>query len=127
MSISVIHDRFGAARLRILENGNVTNFVGQHVGFIKNDCVYNYTGLQVGWYEGGILRDLNGNTVGFNDTPTDNPRPLLPLRQLSPHASLNQLAPLKPLTELRHLKPLKSFGWSHLEPEQLFFSKGHYG
>ncbi len=125
--IEVIYDRFGAPRVRIFENGNVTNFQGQHIGFIKGDCVYNYKGLQVGWYERGVLRDLNGNTSGFSENPTDIIKPLLPLRQLKPLAGLTQLAPLRPLTELRHLKPLRSFSWSQLEPEQLFFARGYYG
>ncbi len=127
MDTQVIFDRFGGAKLRIFDDCEIVNFAGQHLGFLKDNCVFNYMGLQVGWYEGGILRDLNGNTSGFSENPTDIPHPLLPLRQLKPLPHLTELKPLKPLTEIRHLKPLKSFSWSQLEPEQLFLSRGYDG
>lgn len=123
--IDVVFDRYGRAVLQQLDNGNIINFRGQHIGFVKSDAVYNYRGLQVGWLEGGVLRDLNGLTSGFGENPSDSFKPLLPLRQLKPLPALTQLSPLRPMTELRHLKPLKSFGWSHLDPEDIFFSRGY--
>lgn len=120
-----IFDRYGAAHLRIREDGKVYTFSGACIGFIRDDAVFNYYGLQVGWLSGGILRDLQGNTVGFGENPTDSPRPLLPIRQIKPIPSIPQIPSIPPIPEVKHVRPRKTFSWSNLDPEGLFFSRGY--
>ena len=125
--IEVIFDRYGAAHLRIRADGKVFNFAGQCIGFAREDAVFNYAGLQVGWLNGGMLRDLQGNTVGFGENPTDSPRPLLPIKQIKPIPSIPQIPPIPPIPETRHIRPIKTFSWSLLDPESIFYSRGYSG
>jgi hypothetical protein len=125
--IDVVFDRYGAAQLRVREDGKIFTFYGKCIGFVRNEAVYNYTGLQVGWFSGGILRDLQGNTAGFGENPTDSPRPLLPIRQIKPIPNIPEIPPIPPIPEIRRIQPIKSFSWSILDPQGLFFSRGYNG
>lgn len=115
-----IYDRYGQPILRMMSDGRLLDFYGQNIGFIEYGNAYNYSGQHVGWYEGGLLRDHSGYCVGFGENVTGTPRPLLPLRYLKPLPGLPQLRPLKPLKSLTPLRPLKSFGWSNIDPLELF-------
>lgn len=118
-----IYDRFGAVKLELIHSSSVfyEYLTGRPVGFIaNNDAVYNYNGVQVGWYEGGILRDVNGAVAGFNDNPTDSPRPFLPFKQYRPYAPYKQYAPHKPYPQYPRFKPFKQYAWSNILPEVLF-------
>lgn len=116
----IIYDRFGAARLRVLLDGRIITWMGQHVGFVEGTAVYNYSGEHIAWLEGGILRDLNGSTVGFGTKPTDTPRPYLPYKQYLPYRGYVQYAPYKPFRGFRSYKPFKQYGWSVLDPVSVF-------
>src|SRR3990167_5713685 len=116
-----IFDRFGAASLRIRDDGKVFSFSGLPLGFIRQDAAFNYAGLQVGWLNNGILRDLQGNTVGFGENPTDFPRPLLPIRQIKSIPGIPHIPPIPPIPEIKHIRPIKTFFWSLLDPESLFY------
>jgi len=119
----IIYDRFGAVRLRVLLDGRIITWGGEHAGFIAGIAVYNYEGSHVGWLEGGILRDLNGATVGFGTNPTDIPHPYLPYKQYLPYRGYIQYAPYFPYKGYLSYKPYKQFGWSDLDPESLFRSQ----
>lgn len=125
--IDIIFDRYGAAILRIRDDGKVFTFYGKCIGFIRDDAVFNYRGLQVGWIKNGILRDLQGNTVGFGENATDSPKPLLPIRQIKPIPAIPEIPAIPPIPEIKHLRPIKTFSWSQLDPENLFFSRGYHG
>lgn len=117
----IIYDRFGAPRLRILSNGRIANWNGHYLGFLRNDrLVYSQAGIHIGWYENGILRDLNGNTVGFGLSPTDTPRPWLPFKQFLPMRGILEIPPIKPLPSMPSLRPFKSFAWSDIDIQGLF-------
>lgn len=116
----IIYDRFGAARLRLLQNNRIITWSGQHVGFLAGNAIHDYSGAHVGWYEGGILRDLNGNTVGFGVNPTDTPRPYLPYKQYLPYRGYIQYAPYLPYRGFLNYKPYKMWGWSPFDPVSLF-------
>jgi hypothetical protein len=119
----IIFDRFGAAKLRILDNNRIITFDGNHVGILRENLVYNYSGTHVAWYERGILRDLNGHTVGFGINPTDVPRPFLPFRQFLPFRGFVAFPPFPPFPGWPNMRPIKSFGWSTLDPESIFRSR----
>lgn len=118
--LDIIYDRFGAAQLRLLKNGRIVTWPGEHIGILKSNQLYNYSGHHVGWYEGGILRDLNGNTVGFGVNPTDAPRPFLPFKQWLPPRGYVGFAPTIPWLGWPNWRPFKSYGWSSYDPISLF-------
>ncbi len=120
--IDIIYNRYGEPRLRLFVSGRLIDFVGRNIGFLDQDNLYNYNGQHVGWCEGGIIRDHDGLCVGFGEIVTDVAHPLLPLKQLRPLPGLPQPEPLRPLKSLPPLKPLKSFNWSELDPVSLFFA-----
>jgi hypothetical protein len=117
--------------LRILEYAKdkdfrIVDFDGHHLGFLQRFpsphlkfnglYVYNYDGDNVGFLEKGILRDLQGNCVGFGKNVTDYPIPLLPYKQQRPQAFIPGLLPLKPYPNLPNISPIKRFSWSLLDP-----------
>ena len=121
----IIFDRYGAATLRILKNDRVITWSGKHIGFLSGVLLYNYSGQHVGWYENGIIRDLNGATVGFGVNPTDAPIPYLPYRQYLPYRGYIQYAPYLPYRGYPHYRPYKQYGWSNLNPVEVFLGAGN--
>lgn len=119
----IIFDRYGAASLRILKNDRIITWQGQHIGFLHANLLYNYQGVHVGWYEGGIIRDSNGATAGFGVNPTDTPRPYLPYRQYLPYRGYIQYAPYLPYRGYPMYRPYKQYGWSELDPIELFLGE----
>lgn len=120
----IIYDRFGAVRLRILDNNQVITWAGQHIGYLAGNALHNNTGQHIGWYEGGVIRDLAGFVVGFGVSPTDSPLPYLPYKQYLPYRGYVQYAPYRPYSSYLHYKPYKMFGWSSLDPVTLFKGAG---
>lgn len=114
--IDTIYDRYGTPNLKVLNNGDLVDFNGNFLGFIKKKNVYNYIGLHVGWYEEGTLRDHVGNVVGFGERPTDHITPILPITGVSPVVPIPRVVPLKPITPLSPIRPMKSFSWSEYSP-----------
>ncbi|MDB5167263.1 MAG: hypothetical protein JWN26_408 [Candidatus Saccharibacteria bacterium] len=116
----IIFDRYGAATLRILKSGRIITWMGEHIGFLSKNLLYNYNGDHVGWYEGGIVRDNEGATVGFGLKPTGVPRPYLPYKQYLPYRGYIQYAPYLPYKSYPNFRPYKQYGWSELNPVELF-------
>lgn len=121
--VDVFYDRYGAAKLRQLDNGRLVSFGGKSIGFISGIHLYNYQGQHVGWLENGIIRDLNGNTVAFGKTPTDSPRPFLPFKQFKPFPAFVEIEPFRPYKQFPSFKSYKSFGWSVISPIGLFLGE----
>jgi hypothetical protein len=116
----IIFDRFGAATLRFLVDDRIIDWNGRHIGFLYGVLAYNYKGEHVGWYENGVLRDLKGATAGFGVDPTDTPIPYLPYRQYLPYRGYIQYAPYLPYRGYPKYRPYKQYGWSELNPVELF-------
>jgi len=121
--IDVFFDRFGAPKLRMLDNQRLVSVGGKSVGFISGPHLYNYRGQHVGWLEGGIMRDLNGHTVAFGENPADSPRPFLPFKQFKPYPSVVEFEPFRPFRQAPRFKPFKSYGWSPISPITLFLGE----
>lgn len=118
--IDVIYDRYGRPIYRLMNNGRIVTFFGESVGFLKSDSLYNYEGKHVGWYSHGLIRDHQGQVVGFGQNVTDGIKPFLPFKQFKPFASLVGYEPYRPLTEFEPFRPFKSFYWSDIELENIF-------
>ena len=118
----VIYDRAGQPILKLLENGRLVDFGGRSIGFIDSGSAYNYKGKHCGWYKGGILRDRNGDCVGFGEEVIDTGRPLLPTKSLRPLPASTELEPPRPVTEASTGLPVESTDWSRYTPVNLFFS-----
>ena len=114
------YDRYGAPRLRLLDDVRLVDFSGRHVGLVHDDALYSYQGVQVAWLEGDIMRDLHGNTIAFGENPTDGPFPYLPYKQYRPYAGYVQYAPYIPYLQYKRYKPYKAYGWSPLDLIELF-------
>ena len=118
--IDVIYNRYGKPVLRYLKAGRIVGFNGKSIGFVSGINLYNYKGKHVGWYEKGIMRDYNGNCVGFGENPSDTPKPFLPFKQFKPFPAFVELEPFKPFKQSSPFKPFKQYGWSDTEPNELF-------
>ncbi len=116
----VICDKAGQPTLRLLGNGRLVDFGGRSIGFIDSGSAYNYKGKHCGWYKGGILRDRNGDCVGFGEEVMDTGRPLLPPKSPEPIEAPTELEPPRPITEPSPVSPIESLDWSRYTPVSLF-------
>jgi hypothetical protein len=116
----VICDKAGQPKLRLLENGRLVDFGGRSIGFIDSGSAYNYKGNHCGWYKGGILRDRNGDCVGFGEEVMDTGRPLLPPKSPEPLEAPTEIEPPRPITEPPSTPLIESLDWSQYTPVSLF-------
>ena len=110
--IDIIHDSHGQPRLMVLTDGRIVNFRGSSVGFLDFTNVYNYKGNHCGWYEGGILRDHDGNCVGFGELISDAVHPPFPAKKVRPIPSLVEVELPRPGIKINPPAPQKSANWS---------------
>ena len=118
--IGVIYDKSGQAKLMVLTDGRILDFEGRSIGFLDSVNAYNYRGFHCGWYEDGILRDQNGDCVGFCDLAADTMHPSLPPKIVRPIHNLIEVEPLRPEIKISPPKPLKTANWSKSTPLVLF-------
>ena len=83
----------------------------------NNIHIYSFNGDHLGWFEDGIIRDHDGNAVGFKKDTVKKPTQLEPLK------GLRELKPLKSLRELPPLKPLFTSRWSKI-PLEVYLTFG---
>jgi len=115
------YDRYGAARILFLRAGRFVDRQGNALGYIHdNQFLYGFSGRHCGWYENGIIRDLNGQVVAFMDGANDFPSPILPIRQIPPIPAISKIPPIPAIRQISRIKPIKKFGWSEVDPVNLF-------
>lgn len=90
---------------------------GKPAAYLDGKSIYGFNRKHLGWFEQGVVRDHNGNGVGFIQGAVSK------LIRLEGLKSLKSLNPLKSLKELEPLKPLNSNQWSRL-PLELFLLSG---
>ncbi len=90
---------------------------GKPVAYLGGKSIYGFNGKHLGWFDQGVIRDRNGNGVGFIQGAINK------LTRLEGLKSLKSLKPLKSLKELAPLKPLNSTQWAKL-PLELFLLSG---
>lgn len=79
--------------------------------------IYGFNGNHLGWFQNGVIRDHNGDAVGFVEGAINM------LTELESLKSLKSLKPLKALRELAPLKPVNTLQWSRL-PLSVFLRLG---
>jgi hypothetical protein len=103
------------------DENNIYLWSGKPVAYLKREGrevhVYGFNGKHLGWFVGGIIRDHEGNGVGFIQGAVTT------LTKLEPLKSLKALAPLKNLAELPPLQPLWTNKFSGV-PLRLFLIDG---
>lgn len=118
--IDTIYDKEGEAALRLLKGGRLVDFLGKSIGFLHTGSVYDYNGIHRGWYTGGVLRDHEGNCVGFGQRVTDTHHPILPMKSIQPTPNITEIEPLRPIREISPVRPVSTFQWSDYNPVSLF-------
>lgn len=119
--VNVIYNRFGKPVLRLLSDGRLVTFQGKNMGFLVKDNLYNYKGKHVGWFADGLIRDHHGQVVGFGEAVADPIHPFLPFKQFKPFAGHVQYPPYRPYLQYEPYRPFKSYSWSNIPLENLFF------
>ena len=84
---------------------------GKPVAYLDGENIYGFNGKHLGWMDNGIVRDHDGNGVGFIQGAVNI------VTQMEPLKGLEQLEPLKGLEELQPLKPLYTDRWSSITLE----------
>lgn len=118
--IDVIYSKEGIPLLRVFGNGRLVNFNGKSIGFLDNDNVYDYNGNHRGWFIEGILRDHEGNCVGFGEYVGKTLHPFLPFKQFRPFSSFVEFEPFRPFKNFTPLKPFFNIDWSEYDPISMF-------
>ena len=118
--IDTIYNQYGEPRLRLLENDRLVDFDGKSIGFIDDEDIYDYNGNHRGWYIGGLLRDHNGDCVGFGEEVTDTRYSFLPFKDFGPFPGFVEFEPFRPFKELAPYKPFFTIDWSTYDPISLF-------
>lgn len=114
-------DRYGEAQIILDQKGRFLNRHGYNLGYTRNNnLIYNYQGRHCGWIEGYVIRDLFGQTAGFNQYSRDFPAPIFPIPQIPPIPAIPQIPPISAIPQIPNLKPIKTFGWSPQSLIQLF-------
>lgn len=95
------------------DDATICLWPGKPVAYLDDKSIYGFNGMHLGWFDQGVIRDHNGNGVGFIQGGINK------LTRLEVLKSLESLKPLKSLKELEPLKPLNSIQWAML-PLELF-------
>lgn len=120
MSETVINNRRGGPVLRLLNSGEFLTYSNKYLGFLQNEAVYDYNGAQRAWFENGVLRDLQGNVIGFVNGASDPPAPLFPIARIPRIPPVPPIPPFRPFTQFQKFKPFKSMSWSAFDPVTIF-------
>lgn len=114
-----LFNREGTAIAYIDTNEELTIFLwnGTPVAYLEKSSIYGFNGKHLGWFNDGIVRDHQGNGVGFIEGAVSK------LTKLEPLKSLQKLTPLRSLQELEPLEPLSRDSWSRT-PLDLFLLQG---
>jgi hypothetical protein len=89
---------------------------GAPVAYLDISCtIYGFNGKHLGWYEDGIIRDLNGYKVGFNEKT-------LPLyAKFEPYKSYKKYKPYKNYKQYSKFKPIFKNNQSSITLSQFLF------
>ncbi|SRR6266550_5521288 len=118
-----LYDANGEATAYIATSEELTIYLweGKPVAYLvptrSGFSVYGFNGTHLGWFEGGIVRDHDGDAVGFVKGA------IAMITSLESLKSLKELKPLKALKELAPLKPAYSRQFSKM-PLGLFLAAG---
>ena len=114
-----LFEREGTAIAYIDTGEELTIFLwnGNPVAYLEKSSIYGFNGKHLGWFKEGIVRDHQGNGVGFIEGAVNK------LTKLEPLKSLQKLTPLRSLQELEPLEPLLRDSWSRT-PLDLFLLQG---
>jgi len=114
--VSIFDETGNATHYIDYSNGTVYSFDGTPVAFLRAKSnyynVYNYQGDHLGWFESGIIRDHNGDVVGFQKGAIVN---ILP--KLEPIKGIKKIEPIRPIEKLEPIKPLYSMKFSRAPME----------
>lgn len=115
-----LFDRLGKASLRLVDDKYFISFQGRHVGFVNSSRIYNYNGSHVGWFECGILRDLFGKCVAFENKVSDVRHPAFPIcRNVFTRLTV-RTKPISPVRHISFAKPVNQSTWSVFSPKRIF-------
>lgn len=86
------------------EDNTIYLWDGTPVCYLKHnsdDCwhIYGFNGKHIGWFEDGIIRDHNGDAVGFQKGAVNmytSYEPYKSYKQYKPYKSYREYAPYKP-------------------------------
>jgi hypothetical protein len=120
MIVDQVYDSRGSVSLFVLNDGSFVDLRGRFIGFCVNEVLYDFNGNHRGWYCRGLMRDLNGNVVGFNSNIQDSSHPVLPVKRLVPVRPVISIKPVYPVRSVPFVRPVSSLGWAAVSPEQLF-------
>lgn len=82
---------------------------GKPAAYLHTDnLIYGFNGKHLGWYEGGIIRDLNGYKVGFNE------KTLPVYAAYEPYKSYKSYKPYKSYQQYSKYKPYYKSGKSDI-------------
>jgi hypothetical protein len=95
---------------------------GEPVAYIqrtgrKHPSIYGFNGNNLGWFDSGVVRDHDGDAVGFVKGA------VYKTTRFEPFKSFKQFKPFKGLRELEPLEPLFSLRWSST-PLKEFLTQG---
>ncbi|MFN9709536.1 MAG: 4-fold beta flower protein [Burkholderiales bacterium] len=114
-----LFDREGTAIAYIDTGEDMTIFLwnGSPVAYLEKSSIYGFNGKHLGWFKDGIVRDRQGNGVGFIEGAVNK------LTKLEPLKSLQKLTPLRSLQDHEPLEPMFRDSWSRI-PLDLFLLQG---
>lgn len=72
---------------------------GKPVAYLDGEDIYGFNGKHLGWFQDGILRDHDGNIVGFNKNAANVSlafEPFKAFKQFKPFRAFKEFAPFKP-------------------------------
>jgi hypothetical protein len=114
-----LFDREGTAIAYIDTGEDLTIFLwnGSPVAYLEKTSIYGFNGKHLGWFKDGIVRDHQGNGVGFVEGAVNKVTKLEPLK------SLRKLTPIRAVQQLEPLEPMFRDSWSRISLD-LFLSQG---
>ena len=117
----VIFDQKGKASLVIISDKLLFSYVDSiYAGYIDNERVHDFNGSQRGWFSDGILRNLNGECVGFTHNTNGRAHPRLPVIE-EETKQLDKLPtpPLMPVSQASFTRPAFKKVWADKNPTTL--------
>jgi len=110
-----LFDRTGTPVAYVDTDQEFTVFLwnGTPVAYLSHASIFGFDGKHLGWLRKGIVRDHDGNGVGFVEGAVNM------LTKLEPLKGLEKLTPLRSLEELEPMEPMTQDAWSNT-PLELF-------
>ncbi len=110
-----LFDRTGTPVAYVDTDQEFTVFLwnGTPVAYLSHASIFGFNGKHLGWLRKGIVRDHDGNGVGFVEGAVNM------LTKLERLKGLERLTPLRALEELEPIEPMTKDTWSST-PLELF-------